>query len=126
SLHNFGPGTVALLGQLVASLRPVDRLPRTRPRGIAVGVCPISIVSDGRDVWVAALGDGSRNFRGTIFRVDLRLRRRVSRLHPGPGPHRLASGTAALWTVTYAGVARVDPRSGNRVAVIDTGRWPRA
>jgi YVTN family beta-propeller protein len=126
SLHNFGPGTVQLLGRLVAGLRPANRLPRTRPRGLAVGVSPNSIRSAGGELWVAALGDRTSNFRGTIFHVDARRGRVVSLLHPGPGPHGLAYGHAALWTITYAGIARVDPRTGRRLAVIDTGRWPRA
>jgi YVTN family beta-propeller protein len=126
SLHNFGRGTVPLLGRLVAGLRPARQIRQARRRGVAVGVTPNGIAVAGNNVWVAALGDRTGNFRGTILRLAAKTGRVLSRWHPARGPTGLVVADGTLWTVTFKGVARIDPRTGRRVALIQTGRFPRA
>lgn len=68
TLHNFGPGTRAVLGELVSDLRPASRLPAEPPpvsEGVDVIRAPVSapvavVIRDGA-VWVAGRGAlGSR------------------------------------------------------------------
>lgn len=126
TLHLFGQrATVRLLGRLVARLRPARRLPRVRPRGLGVGVSPHSLASDGGDLWVTAVADRTPSFRGTIFRVDAGKARVTARLQPGRAVGLAVSGDA-LWAVTSKGLARLDRRTGERRALVPTGRWPRA
>jgi YVTN family beta-propeller protein len=129
TLHTFGEAaTERLLGRLVATLRPVDSI-QTRPqRGTPVGVTPSAIISSGGDLWVASLGDLSGNFSGTVYRIDSSSGRITARAHPagGGGPHALAFSDRAVWVVTYSGVARLDPRSGERVAYLNVGRFPKS
>jgi YVTN family beta-propeller protein len=67
TLHNFGPGTRAVLDALVARLRPADQLDTEEPQ-LAAGVqripvpldSPVSVATDDSAVWVA----GSRALIG--------------------------------------------------------------
>lgn len=126
NLHSFGEqDTERLLGQLVASLRPVDAI-RTPPRrGTAVGSMPNALTTRDGSVWVASLGDGNSETRGTVYRVDTRTGRVIARGHPGPGVHGLALAGGSLWTATSTRITRLDPSTGRRQALIDVGRWPR-
>jgi YVTN family beta-propeller protein len=126
TLHTFGPGTVHLLGRLVASLSPAGTLPRSPRRGVAVGVSPNAIETQGSTLWVAAFGDRTGKLRGTISRIDVKTARVRAQLSAGPGARGLALDGDAIWTVTYDRLVRLDARTGERVAVVDTGRWPRA
>jgi virginiamycin B lyase len=126
TLHLFGQRpTAALLGRLVARLQPASRLRRAPVRGIGVGVSPHSLAESEGELWVTAVGDRTPSFRGTIFRVDARRARVSARIHPGRAV-ALAVGSDALWAVTYQGVARLDRSTGERTALVRTGRWPRA
>jgi virginiamycin B lyase len=127
TLHTFGErATERLLGRLVASLRPVEALRPPAARGVAVGVTPAAVAVSGGSVWVAALGDLSRNFRGTIYQVDARSDRIVARLRPGGRPHALALLRGAVWTATEGAVVELDASSRRRVRALNVGRYPRA
>jgi YVTN family beta-propeller protein len=129
SLHTFAEAaTERLLSRLVAGLRPVDSIRTPPQRGTPVGVTPSAIISAGGNLWVASLGDLSGNFRGTVYRIDSSSGRITARAHPagGGGPHALAFGDRALWVVTYNGVARLDPRSRERIAYLNVGRFPKS
>jgi YVTN family beta-propeller protein len=126
TLHLFGhPNTATLLSRLVARLRPARELRPSRVRGIGVGVSPYSLAVTGNYVWVSAIGDRTPSFRGTIFRVDARSVRVSARFHPGRAV-ALAVASDALWAVTYKGIARLERGTGERMALVRTGRWPRA
>ncbi|MGH2637504.1 MAG: hypothetical protein ACRDHU_15345 [Actinomycetota bacterium] len=63
TLHNFGPGTRAVLGALVADLRPANQLPADPPtvsEGVDVFTVPVSapvaVAVEGQSVWVAGRG----------------------------------------------------------------------
>jgi YVTN family beta-propeller protein len=129
TLHSFGEAaTERLLSRLVASLRPVDSIRMPPQRGAPVGVTPNAIISTGGNLWVASLGDASSNFSGTVYRIDSSSGRVTARAHPagGGGPHALAFSDRAVWVATYSGVARLDPRSGERVAYLNVGRFPKS
>jgi YVTN family beta-propeller protein len=67
TLHNFGPGTRAVLGAIVASLRPADDL-QTKPDSLSAGVSsipvpvngPVAVAVGDEAVWVAGAGTLSR------------------------------------------------------------------
>jgi hypothetical protein len=127
TLHTFGERpTERLLARIVSGLRPVADLSRSRPQGTRVGVTPNAIVSGARSIWVAALGDMTSNFHGTVYGIDRRSGRVKNRLRVGAGPHALTQLDGALWTATYNAVTRIQIRTGKPIAIIDTGGWPRA
>jgi YVTN family beta-propeller protein len=128
TLHTFGEAaTERLLGRLIATLRPVNSIRPAAQGAIPVGVTPNAIASANDSLWVAALGDLTSNFRGTVYRVDATSGRVTARAHPvgGGGPHALALLDGSLWVATYNGIARIDPRTARRTAFLNVGRFPR-
>jgi virginiamycin B lyase len=127
TLHTFGErATESLLGRLVRSLRPVEALRSPPARGVAVGVTPAAVAVSGGSIWVTALGDLSRNFRGTVYQVDARSDRIVARLRPGGRPHALAVFRGAVWTATEGAVVELDARGHGRLRALNLGHYPRA
>jgi YVTN family beta-propeller protein len=118
TLHNFGPGTRAVLDALVAQLRPADQLDTEEPQ-LAAGVervpvpldAPVSVATGDSAVWVA----GSRALTG----LDPGSLRPVSDVVEfGDFPPSLAAD-GAVWVAhaAYWGDAlqRLDP-TGSRFA----------
>lgn len=129
TLHTFGEtATERLLGRLIASLRPVNSMRVPPQRGTPVGTTPNAIALEHHNMWVASLGDLSGNFTGTVYRVDAASGRITGRVHPagGGGPHALTILAGSVWVATYSGIARIDPRSGKRIAYLNVGRFPKA
>jgi YVTN family beta-propeller protein len=133
TLHSYGEtATEWLLGRLIASLRPVDAIGTSRAPGMAVGRTPNALVAQSGSIWVASLGRllGSRPsaVHGTVYRISRSAARITARVHPGGGggPHALAVAGGAVWAAMYSGIARIEPQSAKRTALVGRGRWPKS
>lgn len=136
TLHAFGnEATAALLGRIVAGLRPARTLAVVRPRGVATGA--VSIASADRGLWIAASGDPIHGFaypdgfeRHALVRVDAASGRVEKHVGLRMTPNDVVFFEGSLWVAGYRGnrgvVARVDARSGRVTAILRAGRWPRA
>jgi YVTN family beta-propeller protein len=71
TLHEFGAGTTALLGALVAGLQPVGAtaIPTTSPAEGRLSVPvpdatgPVAVVVEGGSVWIASIGDAASAYQ---------------------------------------------------------------
>lgn len=119
TLHAFGPGTRALLGRIVAGLRPASEL---RPPGVGTGpgiaAAPIEPgpvgVAVGDGVWVATHGSVTGPAR--LTRIDPQTLRPSARPHLPTYETGVAIGEGAVWATRP--LARIDPRSGRVLARI--------
>jgi YVTN family beta-propeller protein len=97
TLHEFGAGTTALLGALIAGLRPASVLLRSTPSATATpsnavptgalsGVSgPVAVVGTESSVWVASIGDVASAYRAAAWPAG----------HTGPGLVRIDPRTLA-------------------------------
>jgi YVTN family beta-propeller protein len=132
TLHTFGEKpTERLLDRLIASLRPVTTLSARRPRGTPVGVTPNAIVAGEKSLWVASfgrlLGSVASPAYGTVYRIRPSTAAITGHVNPaaGGGAHSLALVGGALWVATYNQIARIEPASVRRVAIVGAGGFPR-
>jgi streptogramin lyase len=141
TLHNFGnAATTALLGRLIAELRPVSalraptvRLPTTAkagitgPRAIAAVPGALWILAREQPINPAAPWLGAR---AALIRADPRTGESQARTAILGTARGLAATTDAAWVAVArqasAEVLRVSPATARVVATVRTGTWPSA
>ena len=122
TLHSFGAGTTALLGALVAGLRPVQGVPfpaaSSSPRRPGVVTAPLSgetgpasIIVAGSSVWVASIGDVESIFQTASWpgsNTGPGLQRfDAATMRPEGAPIRLAPGVDWMPSSLTFGFGRV-------------------
>ncbi len=147
TLHTFGNReTTALLGRLIAELRPVGALravtpPRRRttvrigsagPRAIVAAPGALWVLTRDQPVNSAAPWAGTR---AAVLRLDPATGRVRAGITVGGGVRGLAATEGAVWVAAARPVSatreegvvlRVDPKTKRVVARIRTGTWPAA
>ena len=144
TVHSFGnPETTALLGQLIAELRPISGLRALLPHkhGTTVhigGSGPRAIAAVSGALWVltreqpinpSAPWTGTR---ATLLRLDAATGAVRTRISVRGEMRGLAAGKGAVWVAEASGarqegvVLRIDPKTNRMVARVRTGTWPAA
>jgi YVTN family beta-propeller protein len=147
TLHDFGnEDTTALLGRLVAQLRPVETLrtppPMNEPRVVRFGnVGPIDIAGAPNALWILTRDravdptKATPFSRGALLLLDPDSGRIKARMRVSGYLHGLAAAAGSVWIATarplsatrsQGVVLRVDPSTRRIVAVIRAGTWPAA
>jgi YVTN family beta-propeller protein len=146
TLHSFGNAeTTALLGRLIAGLRPADalRVPPGPAKGKTLRLAspgPRAIATTQRTLWVLSRDKPIHNYPSAASRGEL------VEINPGNGHIRskikingntrgLIATDAAVWVATAQPISasqsdgvvlRIDPSTDRVVARISTGTWPAA
>lgn len=134
TLHTFGNReTTALLGRLIAQLRPVAELrtppPPKRGTTVRIGtVGPRAIAATPRALWILTR-------RAALLRLDPASGRIQARIEVAGKAGGLVAANGAVWvaaarplsaTRSEGVVIRIDPSTNRAGAIIPTGTWPAA
>jgi YVTN family beta-propeller protein len=146
TLHTFGNReTTALLGRLIAELRPVAALrapaPPRRRTTVPIGsVGPRAIAATPGTLWILTRDKSIYNYpsphtRAALLRLDPASGRIQARIEVAGNARGLVATGGAVWvaaarplsaTRSEGVVIRVDPTTNRTGAIIRTGTWPTA
>jgi YVTN family beta-propeller protein len=142
TLHTFGNrATTALLGLLLAHLRPVEELEpiprghigqtlrtgRAGAQGVALGAGAVWTANDG-DVLHGLNAPAGRFVRPALVRMDPDSGRVGARIDVGSHPRDVTVAGGVVWVTAARNndgiIVRVDPRTDRVKRIVRAGTWP--